>query len=150
MFWFNHFGHLISLQCLSFKYILCFGSTSGLVAPSLPETYLNTSYVLVRRSIIPRKILRLLDLNTSYVLVQLPLIHLLKQQPIYLNTSYVLVQPGSGTNPNLVIWEFKYILCFGSTISKGFSAGKHQLFKYILCFGSTAGRSNYNAYAYSI
>ena len=98
-----------------FKYILCLGST------------------LLQS----QNALRLFNLNTSYVLVQQKRRKTIEPCGTNLNTSYVLVQQyikqfGSDC------WElFKYILCFGSTISEKLGHKSVTVFKYILCFGST-------------
>ena len=119
-----------------FQYILCYGSTITLKMLDLLRKYFNTSYVTVQPHQDGHLHAHVLHFNTSYVTVQLILKVYVGRLGKYFNTSYVTVQQRLGsskskplknfntsyvtvqpkeTKPVLLLLEFQYILCYGST-----------------------------------
>ena len=108
-----------SFLCLSapisqFKYILCYGSSQPRLQFHPKRFYLNTSYVMVHRIFMCQSWHIKINLNTSYVMVHL--------------TNY---------SPSYVVYTFKYILCYGSSLSYVAALNNSGIFKYILCYGSS-------------
>ena len=77
-----------------------------------------------------------LYLNTSYVMVhRLRCLSRISQRK-NLNTSYVMVHPAI-CFCTAISGIFKYILCYGSSLTAAQAALMLDRFKYILCYGSS-------------
>ena len=85
-----------------------------------PYIDLNTSYVMVHPIRRPGGYILCSDLNTSYVMVhQAYHIQSYSRTP-NLNTSYVMVHHIVNIAENITKMVFKYILCYGSSLSQTF------------------------------